>query len=206
MIKINLATKKQSGLVTETKTKSSSKAFSTQRITLQQFRELPVGKLVMVGLACFAVNMILDTYMSDELQKVDDALAKIIAGNAKAQQDLLKYKKYDEVKKSLDTDDLLVKTKLEVIQKLVLGRSESLKLLLSISSSIPKDVWLKELKMEKGELLLRGSSVGFSAISDFMKRLHDGPYFSSVDLIDTQESKEGRDNGIANFELSAKRR
>ena len=86
-------------------------------------------------------------------------------------QALAKTAGYEAQKKQFDADEELIKTKLATIQKLMADRAEPPKLLMSFSGSIPKDVWFQEFDMNSSEVKIKGASLGFDPVTDFMKAL-----------------------------------
>src|SRR5690349_3825826 len=120
MIKINLATRKQSGLVPEgTKPKLS---LSLGRIKTDQLKDLPIRKLVISVAVGLLASYSLDGYKESEIESLNAVVAKLTAKRDKQQEELKKFKEYEEIKKAVDADELLVRTKLEVIQKLISDR------------------------------------------------------------------------------------
>jgi Tfp pilus assembly protein PilN len=203
MIKVNLATRKQSGVFGDSK---NSKANSFGKVNLDQVKDLPLRKLIVPIVVCFLGNYMLDGYKEDELKKLDQTLSKVNSDSTKLQNELNKLRGYDSIKKTLDADEITIKTKLETIQKLIADRSAPPKILVSVATMIPKDVWLSELKTEKLDITMKGSSLGFNQISDFMKSLNESAYFMDVDLKNSQQSKDSSGDEFAVFELKAKRR
>ncbi len=177
-----------------------------RNIDLDQLKELPVKKLILPIVLSFVASFGLESRKEEELALVSAQHTKLISENAKLQSDLNKFKSYESVKKTLDEDGAVIKTKLDTIKALISDRGAPLKILVSFSSTIPKDVWLTEFKAGKTEIRLKGNALGLSQISDFMKSLRDISYFSNVDLVDTLQAKDKSGSDLANFELNVKRR
>lgn len=202
MIKINLAAKKQSvpggG---DPKAKSSGGSFG--KIDLDKFKELPIRKVALPIIVGAFASYYLDSYKETTLSQMQAFLDKTKVENAKLQSRMSEFKSYDEMKKSLDEDEEVIRTKLDTIQKLLANRTSSTKILTSISNAIPKDVWLEEFRVLKTDILLKGSASEFNQISDFMKGLTESAFFYDVDL----KGSQTRDTvGVAGFEIGAKRR
>ncbi len=206
MIKINLATLKQSGLSSGAKGGAATSGSLLKGINLDQLKEFPLRKIGLPVVVALVANGLLNNYKEEELHKLDVFLSKLSSETAKLQTELTQYKRYDSVKKTMDEDEVTIKTKLEIIQKLILNRAEPLQLGRSVSSAIPKEVWLSEFKLDSTSISFKGSSLGFSQISDFMKNLRDNEFFMSVDLVDTKQTASEMGAEAVDFELSAKRR
>jgi len=207
VIKINLATRKRAVAAANAQGKAKSASpISLDSIDLGRFKELPLRKVILPVIVGMGVYYMIGSFEQEELNKAQATLEKVTAQNTKMQAEVSKLKSYDVVKKSLEDDESTIRNKLETIKKLVDDRSLSLKVLLSVVDAIPKEVWLTEYKIDQTDITLTGASLGFSVVSDFMKNLHESAYFSSVDLVNSQESKEVNVPGTTNFELKAKRR
>src|SRR6185503_10431241 len=96
--------------------------------------------------------------------------------------------------------------KLDTITKLVAGRQAPPKVLLAVSSGIPKEVWIGEIGIKDETMKVKGSSLGFAEISDFMKSLNESAFFTDLRLVDTKKGKDDQGYEVADFEISAKRR
>lgn len=210
MIKINLALRKQAAAL-ESKDK-------TQGIGIASLKEINMGavkelfadpqfrKAVLALVVIFMGWYLLDGYKTDQLAKLDVELQKVTAENQKVRQALAKTSGYEAQKKQFDADEQLIKTKFETIQKLVADRSDPPKLLLSFSNSIPKDVWLQEFDMTSKDVRVKGSSLGFDPVTDFMKALGDNDLMTDVKLDESQKSKDPLVGEVATFSVEAKRK
>jgi Tfp pilus assembly protein PilN len=201
MIKINLASRKQSFISADGKT---SKGSSSLLKGMDQLKDLPIRKILVPLLVGWLASFSLDSYKEETIAKLDKAIAKQKAEEVRIQSGLTKVKVYESLKKSLDSDELVIKTKLDTVQKLMADRGFITKMLLSMASATPKEVWLTGVKTENNVVQILGSSQGFNQISDFMKNLNEGQFFSLIELVNSQQTKDGSDT--ANFELKAKRK
>jgi Tfp pilus assembly protein PilN len=121
------------------------------------------------------------------------------------QANLNKFKVYETTKKQLEKDEVSIKTKLETLRKLVLNRNSHVKVLLAISGIVPKDVWLTSLKIGQTDVSLKGESLGFSQVTDFLKNLSESALFSNLSLDNTKKKTNGT-SAIAEFDVKVKRR
>ena len=202
MIKINLASRKQSQVSADGK--GSKGPVGLGGMSLGQFRDLPIRKLAIPIVVAMVASYSLESYQEEMVENVNKSITKLKADEAKIQTGLSKVKSYESLKKSLDADELVIRTKLETVQKLMADRGYITKMLLSTASGIPKEVWLTGMKADKEAVQILGSSLGFNQISDFMKNLNDGRYFASIELLTSQQVKDGSET--AAFELKAKRK
>jgi Tfp pilus assembly protein PilN len=151
-----------------------------------------------------AATYMLDSYKEDEINKIQKLIEKHAAEGRKLQTEVAKFKGYEGIKKALDEDETTIRTKLDTIQKLTETRAEPVKMLSLLSTSIPKDVWLTEYRIDRADISLKGSTVDFNQISDFMKNLRDSTRFADVELRDSQQQKEQAGGRVASvFELKA---
>lgn len=79
-------------------------------------------------------------------------------------------------------------------------------LLLSLSNSIPADVWLQDLKADNADLHLDGRAVSYPKVSDFMRDLDKSAKFSMVKLENTATVKDESGNEVIRFRITATRR
>lgn len=205
MIKINLATRKQATIGGEGPPKSLNDAF--KRVDLDKLKELPIRQVAVPLAVALMANFGLETYKEEELKKISVIAEKVMAEGDKARKDLEKFKAFDSVKAQLDTDEAMIRTKVETIRKLSSLKGEAARILMSISTAIPKNVWLSELKVEGPTLSLKGTSLEYGQISDFMKALSEDAKFQNVELKSTQQAMDSETKvEVAEFELMAKRR
>lgn len=212
MIKINLATKKIAAAVTRTRENAGTGLSVTSfknldlNSALDFVREPAVRKfLSLVGLAV-VLYLVLDVYQNNQLERLKRVIEKKTAESTKLKQDLAKTSNYNGIKKQIEEDRKLIETKLNTIRKLIADRKIAPQILQSISSEIPKEVWLSNLNLTQDKLALQGSSKGFDKVSDFLKSLGENPYISDIKLADTQRVRDSSAGEVTNFSLEGKRK
>lgn len=206
MIKINLASKKQAVLTSEVSKGSGKAGLGGLDKFTDQLKEMDLRKWVLSIVVGVVATYTLQGYESDALKELDDASAKLFAEQVKIKTEIGKTKGYEDQKKALEADELMIRTKVDTVQKLILDRQLSPKILLAISSGIPSDVWLNEVVIGEEELHLKGSSLGYNQISDFMKSLNETALLSDVRLVTTEQQKDVAGLEVASFEVVAKKR
>lgn len=206
MIKINLATRKQSASVGGSDAKSSRVAGMKLDARLDGIKELPWRKALAVVVLYLVASYGLDDFKLEELAKVNAVIDKLTAEQTRLKAELAKTKDFDELKKSLDADEVALRTKIDTIQKLIRDRQTPPKMLLSLSGSTPKDVWLTDFQAKDDEITLKGFSLGYNGISDFMKALNESVYFGDLKLVNTTTGRDETGLEAATFDLSAKRK
>ncbi|OFZ71792.1 MAG: hypothetical protein A3K03_04205 [Bdellovibrionales bacterium RIFOXYD1_FULL_44_7] len=209
MIRINLATRKQvaSGDRQQKADGILGSLFGGSKADLNdKLKELPLRKILLMILVGGLASYLADDFMAQKLSEVDSSIKKLTVDQSRLQAELKKTEGYEELKKQLDADEFVLKTKIETIDKLVADRQIAPRLLLALASSIPQDVWLSSLVVQQQEIALTGASLGFNQISDFMKVLNENAFFSELNLRKTEQGKDEFGSVIATFELMAKRR
>jgi Tfp pilus assembly protein PilN len=208
MIKINLALKKHGvGIIPREKGagfnfKGLSGGMNTDFVKDPLFRKF--GLVVVVAIMA---TYLLDGFKDDELKKLDDLLAKTNEANAKIAAQLTKTKGYEGLKKQIDTDETTLRTKLDTIKKLILDRQIPPKLMASLSTGIPSELWLSDLSMDEKELRLKGYALGYTQITEFLKALGENEFLSDPKLVDSKQTRDSiTGQEMANFELSAKKK
>jgi Tfp pilus assembly protein PilN len=217
MIKINLASKKQAVVAQGAGIAAPKRAgFDFKKIDLDTIRDNlsfeflkdpQTRKLLLVVVVSIMCYFALDTYETEQVKKQDDILVQINADNLKLSAELAKTKGYEAIKLEIDTDEKILKTKLDTIKTLIAERQVPPKLLLALSNDIPSETWLSEFAIVDKDLRLKGSATGYGQITDFMKMLGESEYLTDVKLVNSKQEKDPS-NGmdLASFELSAKRK
>ena len=202
MIKINLALRKQAG---EADPGKGGAVGSLGKVNLDAFKGFPIRKVVIPLIVGSVASYLLDNYKEEEIHKLDLIVTKLNNEGAKYMADAAKFKDFEPVKKQLDQDEALIRTKLDVIKRVTSGRAPQSKFLIAISSAIPSEVWLNDFRVEKTDVTFKGMALGYGQISDFMKTLNSDAFFSGIELKNSQQEKLGAVE-VASFELKGKRR
>ena len=211
MIRINLAKRKQAvsgGGASSEKASGLSALGGLSKISINadQIKALPVRKFVVPIIVAIVATYVQDGIKVDDMQKVEAALAKLTAERTQLAATANKLKGYEAVKKSMEADQATMRSKIDTIQKLIADRTNPPKLLRSLASAIPKDVWLAEFKAGEKDVSFKGFSLDFNQIADFVKNLNESAYFTDLSIRNTQQSKDEVGLDVASFELSARRR
>ncbi|MGK5087776.1 PilN domain-containing protein [Bdellovibrionota bacterium FG-2] len=201
MIKINLATRKQMGGGAP----SGGKTSKLSGLNLSGLSDLPIRKFLPFVLAAVVFTFFIDGMKDSDLQKFDAGIVKMRKEQEKLHAELQKTQGFEAVKKALEVDEQMVRKKIETIQKLLSDREANYKILVSLASSIPSDVWFRNLKLDQSELAIKGGAMGFNQVTDFMKSLNESALFTEVQVPSTQQEKDEAGQ-IVGFEMSAKRR
>ena len=207
MIKINLATRKQSASATGTAIGPTGIAnlFKFNSV-VDGMKDLPVREIALYVVMGTVGYFVADEFKVDQLKEATDQVTKVDEEKKKLQGEIVKLKGLDAVKAALEGDETVIRTKIETIQKLIAGRQIPPKILTTLSSGIPQEVWLSDLRIQESEVSIKGSSYGFNQISDFMKNLSDSAYFKDLKLLGTQQNKDSTGVNLATFVIVAKRR
>jgi Tfp pilus assembly protein PilN len=207
MIKINLASRKRA-MAGVSKTPMTGQALTLQGALaqLEEFRDFPLRQiLVPLGIA-IAVTFGFSTYKQSELDKLQVQIDALKAEKPKLQAEADKMAGYEELQKQMEKDELVIRTKIDTIRKLVQGRTTTVKLLAEIAKITPPHLWLTTVDIGTKEVVFKGFSSDFSLISDFMKTLNENTYVRDVTLKDTQIAEDENHREVAKFELLAKER
>ncbi len=216
MIKINLASRKTSAVVT---TESSGKkglfgldlsflkagraaaAASGPSIQLNEFRNIALAAVVGFGMFYF-----IEGEKQKELDTLDGQVSQLQTEQNQLKTEANKITTYEQVKQQLEADEALMRNKLDTIKKLMSDRTTPPRLLLTLAQSIPADVWLREFTLQNSKLTLQGSAASFSQVSEFLRVLNESIFFKNVELRGTEEAKLEGGIEVKNFELTAERR
>jgi Tfp pilus assembly protein PilN len=222
MIKINLAARKGSAVATSAgqtdagtgqNTASTSLQSQISRLkdlqfnaaTLGELKDLPIKRLGGVILIIFVANYLSSSFQADELKKLDDQLEKIATQGRTLKAELDKTKGFDVIKKSLEADELTMKTKIEVINKLLSDRQKPPKVLLGLSSIIPAEVWLSNFNLTQDDMKLSGYALNQLLVPEFEKLLGESADFKDVRVNSQTAATEGGMD-VVRFDITAKRK
>ena len=205
MIKINFATRKQSSAAVGAGGRGK-KGLKGPKLDLSDLGDLPLKKIGLAGLACFIGSYMLDDYKLQEINAILPVIDKLQKENKELKKELTKTKGFERIKASLEKDEFLIRNKIETIKGLMSDREDTFRMFLKVSEIIPADVWLYEFASKKGGVTLKGNSVGYNPISDFMKGLNETAYLTNLTLQSTSKKSDNRGTEIAEFELTADRR
>lgn len=209
MIKINLALRKSPAGGSTDKGASLRGALGARvgrfDFRIEGLRELPIKSFVIVLLVYFACDWAFEDYKAGEIAKLDAALSKLSSQLKQIQTEIASERGNQALMAQVDQDEKAMKIKIEVIEKLMVDRQVPPALLKSLSTLVPSELWLTELKIEEQAVQMSGMSLGLSQFTDFVKVLNDSAYFTDVD----PKAGNSRDESgleISTFNLTAKRR
>lgn len=160
----------------------------------------------------FAVILIAGTWYLGEkraeyIAEVDAQIAEIDSKDALLMSELSKTSGYEQTKRNLEQDEKTIRTKIKTIQELILDRTTPPKILMALSEAIPKDVWLRDFKLQNRRFTISGSANGMDVVSDFMKGLEETIYFKNIVLRSSKtETTQKAGRQTAQFELEGERR
>lgn len=205
MIKINLAERKRSS--------TSAEGGAGLSLDVNQLKEkfaslgeLPLKKYALT-LACgFLATYALDFYKSDQIKQLDDELSKLEAEKPKLLSEAGKIRSLEEVKKAMEADEFVIRTKLETIKRLVADRGSTGKILTELTKVMPADLWVTQFDLKGGNVNVKGFSLDFTRISDFMKLLSESSIFADPNLNDTQMARDDQNREVASFSIQARKR
>lgn len=160
-----------------------------------------------LGIILIAGTWYLGEKRAEYIAEVDAQISEIDSKDALLVSELSKTSGYEQTKRNLEQDEKTIRTKIKTIQELILDRTTPPKILMALSEAIPKDVWLKDFKIQGKRFTISGSSNGMDVVSDFMKGLEETIYFKNVVLKSSKsETSQKAGRQTAQFELEGERR
>ena len=204
MIRINLIQKKQASYV--------NAGGRTTGVGIGTFKGLGGGGLSealplmkSIGLPllfCVAANFAYDYYIQQVTDEMTLESSKLTEEKSRIEKELLKIKGFESVKIELERNELVLRTKIETIEKLIRGRDFTVKSLVTLAQAMPRDIWMTEVAATDTAFELKGGTVDLGLVSDFMSKLGQSIYFRDVTLKNTSADASGHQ---ANFDLTARR-
>lgn len=223
MIKINLAARKGPTLSAGTGTGTQGTGatgsgtlagFSLNNLrdlrfdadTLGRLKELPLKRIGAIVATVMIANYLVSSFEADEIAKVNLELERLRTAQKGLKAELDKTKGFEAIKVSLENDERTMKTKIDVIQRLLVDRQKPPKVLLGLSNIIPPDVWLSSFNLTATDVKLQGFAMTNLQVPEFQKNLGESADFKDVTLINQSIYKDTTGLDIVHFELEAKRR
>lgn len=226
MIKINLKNRKAAVGVSASSSSGDGGAFGgmSGRLTdliarvnssgggSDGFNDQASSKSMLTMVAVFAIILGATWWVSDSqktrlLGEVATEAAAVDSKIAQLDSELSKTNGYEQIRKSLESDEKSIRTKINTIQELIHDRATPPKILMTLSEAIPKNVWLQNFILADNKYRISGGSDGMDVVSDFMRGLEETIYFKNVVLKSSKQDaqpKAGRTAAV--FELEAEKR
>jgi Tfp pilus assembly protein PilN len=206
MIRINLIQKKQASYVSSGGGKDGAgSGMSALQSLSSGGLEGATALFKTIGIPlilCIAANFGYDYYIQQKTDVMNQEIASLDKEKDGLTKELQKIKGFESVKIELERNEIILRAKIDTIEKLIRGRDFTVKSLITLAQSMPRDIWLTEIRATETNFEFRGGTVDLSLVSDFMTRLGQTIYFKEVTLKNTAADQNGRQ---ANFELGAKR-
>lgn len=215
MIRINLAKKRKQGGGLDLKNLSLSSLLGALKSGTEdedgQRKKLdfnnPLVKIVVGLLAIYLIDDTLTSYREQAMKAVDAQLAEVEKEREGVAAKLRKIKGFEPIKKQLEEDETAIRTKLEVVTRLLEDRNAPSKLMMQVAQAIPQEVWLTSLMVSPESVKFSGGTPSHNQVSDFIRSLSSTSYFGEVTLKGIQESTSAKgDQKYQSFELDARRR
>jgi Tfp pilus assembly protein PilN len=215
MIKINLAKRKQSSSLLPkgtslTMAKVDFKKLNSVKIDAASLKGVfgallagpRVVMLVLGVVGWFAVT----AYEAEQIRAVEAQIAEAENDKVALQAKVSKQKDLETIKKTLESDEQIIKTKINAVKLLLADRGGATRLLFALTSSMPKEVWISDFSIKDGKIFIKGNSFKFEVISDFMKSLGEHDIFKDLNLKNTRVVKDDSGAEFPEFELELKRK
>ena len=199
MIKINLATRKQATALNS----GGGAKLNVDFVSLLQ--DSIVRNFILMVVVLFGANYLVSDYQDELLQTAKAKVERLQGETVRLRKENEKLKDYESLKNALTADEQAVRTKLDVLRKLVSDRSVPPKVLITLAEAMTESTWITAFKMEETKIEIAGGAADFSQISDVIRRLTESTYFEDVTLKDSEQKSVGN-TVVATFKLAAKRR
>jgi hypothetical protein len=219
VIKINLAARKQFGVVAGGGGGGAGggmaalgdrfaalKGLDFRNLGLDALQGLPLRQLGTALAAVVIAYTVFESMKRDEIGKVMAQIEGERTAQVKLKTDFERTKGFEPLKKQLDADEKTMRLKLETIQNLVADREVPPRMLTALAKGIPAEMWLSEFSADAKEVKMKGYSIGYDQISEFMRVLGESIYLADLQLVSSQQSKDPEGYLVQAFELAAKRR
>lgn len=203
MIRINLVQKKQASYVTGgAKAAGGAGALST---LAQGGMSAVMPLLSRIGIPIalsIATSFAYDYFVQQKTDEMAQELTSLNSEKDRINKELQKIKGFESVKIELERNSLILRTKIDTIEKLVRGRDFTPKTLITLAQSTPREIWFTGVTATETSYDLKGGATDIGLVSDLMAKLSGSIYFKDINLKSTATDPTGRQS---TFELSARR-
>jgi len=214
MIKINLARRKTANLVSAGNDSGDSRISSMKSLfsrssgsgSGEALKDWPIRSILIALAGIYGTQFYFEAEKTSEIARVESTIEKLRASQRELQSKLSGAAGFEEVKRNLEADERLVKTKLDTILKLMEDKQKSIQALKHVSNSIPAEVWLQSLSLSMNDLQVSGQAIDYNQVSDFMNRLGQADFLADLNLDGSSQSKDEKGLNVATFRLTAKRK
>jgi Tfp pilus assembly protein PilN len=206
MIRINLIQKKQASYV------SGGGGSKTSGAGMSALKSLGAGGadgilalVKSIGIPvvlCIVANFGYDYYIQQRTDEMTQEVGRLDQEKERITKELQKIKGFETVKVELERSQLVLRTKIDTIEKLIRGRDFTAKSLITLAQAMPRDIWMTSIKATEKDFEFQGATVDLGLVSDLMSRLGQSIYFKDVTLKSTASDPSGRQ---AVFNLGARR-
>jgi Tfp pilus assembly protein PilN len=158
-----------------------------------------VKKLLIIGIFPLLVYAGFFYFETQEAEKISLVKKKIesMKGEVEDLQPQIKaVKSFQEEKKRLEVQ-------VEAIKQLSKERLLNVMALSTLQDIMPKEVWLKKLKVVDRKVELTGSTISDRYVTDFLTNLNASIYFRNTILISTREEKGSGNQLVKAFDFQS---
>ncbi|MBC7396137.1 MAG: PilN domain-containing protein [Bdellovibrionales bacterium] len=213
MIRINLIQKKQPSYVNASRNAdpapglgdklkgftSFKDKFSSQGLSAYVPILITIGIPIVIG---FAVTYGYNYYIDLRVEEMNQESVKLEDEKGRINKELQKMKGFESVKAELERNELVLRTKIETIEKLIRGRDFTVKTLVTLAQSMPRDIWMTDITATETAFELKGGTVDLTLVTEFMTKLGQTIYYREVTLKNTAAEPTGKQG---TFDLTARR-
>lgn len=159
----------------------SKKGFGAQKASASVDLTQINSKMVFIAIAILYVpGFFLNDFFDSQKAQINAEIQVINVENQKALKELKEVQSLQQQVEQHQEQEKRLKAKLEIVREIISSRKNPYQILLYISKNIPENVWLNELKVEKNQLILKGTAKSYKSIGVFTNNLKNAIFFSFV--------------------------
>jgi Tfp pilus assembly protein PilN len=200
MIKINLANKKQVSYASDAA--NAGMMSSLKSLGSGELSGILARILIPVGI-CVGLYFGFEYYIQNKTESMQQEFANLETEKTKIEGELVKIKGFELQKIEIKKTEDAILIKINTVENLIKGRDRTLKELIAIAQSLPKEVWLTDIEgSEDRTLRLKGYATELGMVSDVMSGLSGSVFFKGVNLT---KGTTDENTARANFDITARR-
>jgi len=188
MIKINLSTNK--------------KQLDLSNLGGLDFTKIKIGAVGIALVILYLPDFVLIPMWQEETEQINSKMSEKRRELSVLKGKISQVASLEKQIRDLKNQEENLGQKLVAVKQAISEKRNPSELLLYIAKNIPKELWIKELVLENNEMVIKGESLDYSNIGNFINSLKTSVFITDANIIST--NSESRDNDrlrIETFEV-----
>jgi len=188
MIKINLST--------------SKKQVDLSNVGGFDFSKLKIKALILVIFIINIPDLFLVSHFESEIEEKNQESSQAQARLGKIKGQVAQSNNFEKQIKELKSQEENLGQKLIAVKQAISEKRNPSPLLLYIAKNVPKDLWIKELSIDGVTMTIKGESLDYTSIGNFVNNLRSSVFIKEASIGSTNSAvRENDKRRIEAFEV-----